>query len=189
MDSLRPLQEEQITYTVQPEQPWLLTNGDKTQDHHLMTLTPSWSAEIWERYLTWFETPRSESLISSRRYDQICEESAESIFEFAQSNAEDELKNRVAQYLAELTGQQRQVIELIFWEGRSERFVAHQLGIKQQAVNRLKRRALKKISHLAKGGVSSRIMRGEISLLHAETGDTNGKKVFVLAEGNFPKAG
>lgn len=187
--SCNPVQQDQMEYTVQTERPWLLENGDRTPDDHLKTLTPYWSAEIWESYLTWFETPRPESLIAPWRYDQICEESTESIFEFAQSNADDELKNRVAQYLAELTKQQRQVIEMIFWEGRSERFVAQSLGINHKSVHRLKLRALKKITHLLKGGPSSRLMRGEISPFSTETGDANGKQVLVLAEGTLPKAG
>lgn len=174
---------------VQPERPWLLADGKITPDEHLKTLTPFWSVETWERYLAWYETPRSESLIPSWKYDQICEESTESIFEFAQSNADDDLKNRVESYLGLLTGQQRQVVEMIFWEGRSERFVAQQLGINHKSVHRLKLRALKKITHLLKGGPSSRLMRGEISLLSTETGETNGKKVFGLADGTLPQAG
>lgn len=179
----------QTEYNVQPDQPWLLADGKITPDEHLKTLTPSWSAETWERYLTWFETPRSESLLTPWRYDQICEESTESIFEFAQSNADDDLKNRVESYLRFLTGQQRQVVEMIFWEGRSERYVAQQLGINHKSVHRLKLRALKKITQLLKGGPSSRLMRREISLLSTETGDTNGKEVLDLAEGALPQAG
>lgn len=187
--SCNPVPQDQITYTVQSERPWLLENGDKTPDDHLKTLTPSWGADTWEQYLTWVEAPRSESLISPRRYDHICEESKESIFEFAQGNADDELKNRVGHYVANLTDQQREVVRMIFWENRSERSIAHHLGISQVSVHGLKRRALKKISNLAKGAIASRIVRGKISSLSAKAEDWNGKEVLVLAEGNFPKAG
>jgi RNA polymerase sigma factor (sigma-70 family) len=190
MDSSRTqLQEEQPTLHVQPEQPWLLTNGNATPEKYLRELTPNWDTETWERYLAWYEAPRSESLLPPRRYDQICEEATESIFVRAQSHADGDLRSRIGKYLATLTGQQRQVTELIFWHGRSERYVADKLGISQQSVHRLKQRSLKRIKHLLKEGVASRIMRGEVSSLSSETGDVNGKKVLDLAFGVFPQAG
>lgn len=179
----------QTEYTVQPERPWLLSDGKTTPDEHLKALTPFWSAEMWDRYLAWYETPRPESLIPPWRYDQICEENTQSIFDLAQSNAEAELKNRVESHLAQLTGQQRQVVEMIFWEGRSERYVAQQLGINQKSVHRMKLRALKKITHLLKGGLSSRVMRGEISHLSKGMGGVNGTEVLDLAEETLPQAG
>lgn len=174
---------------IDTENPWLQMNGKLTPDEYLKRLTPSWDAETWERYLAWYETPRAESLVSPRKYDQICEEATDSIFVNAQSNADDDLKNRVSVYLAGLTEQQRQVIDMIFWHGRSERFVARALGINQKSVHRLKFRALKKIGHLLKGGLTSRIMRGEISPFSTETGEVNGKKVLGLPLGDLPKAG
>lgn len=185
--SCNQIQPDQII--VQPQRPWLQMDGKVTPDEYLKTLTPGWSTETWDRYLTWFEGQGSESLISPWRYDKVCEESTESIFEFAQSNADDELRNRVAQFLAELTEQQRQVIEMIFWHGRSERYVARELGIKQVSVHGLKKRALNKISGLLKGAITSPFVRGEISPLFAETREVNGKEVLDLALGDLPKAG
>lgn len=188
MDSTCTLvQQDQIV--VQPEQPWLTANGLPTPDEHLKRLAPSWSPETWERYLSWYETPRAESLVTSRKYDQICEEAAESVFANIQSSADDDLKIQVSGYLAGLTGQQRRVIELTFWEGRSERFVARELGISQVSVHGLKKRALNKISGLIKGAITSRTMRGEISPFSTDAGEVNDKKVLDLAIGNLPKAG
>lgn len=168
MDSINtPAQiTEQQPTIVQPDAPWLLMNGNITPEEHLKTLTPSWNAETWEKYLIWFEDltgQRAESLVPSRRYDEECERQEESIFVFAQSNADDELRNFVGHYLKKLTNQQRRVIELIFWEGRSERFIAKSLGISGIAVHQMKKRALKSLSQSLRGVSSSRIMRGEIS--------------------------
>lgn len=181
------LQAEQ--FVVQPEQPWLLANGKATPEKHLRELSSSWDANTWERYLAWYETPRSESLLPPRRYDQVCEVTTETIFARAQSSAGVGLKRRVDKYLASLTGQQREVVQLIFWHGRSERYVAEKLGISQQSVHRLKQRSLKRIKHLLKEGVASRIVSGEISSLITETGEVNGEKVLDLAFGSLPQAG
>lgn len=76
---------------------------------------------------------------------------------------------------------------MIFWEGRSERYVAQSLGINQQPVNRLKKRALSKIKHLISEGVSSRIMRGEQSSL-INKGDADAE-ILLLAESHLAEAG
>lgn len=190
MDSQNQLpSEEQIKYAVQPEQPWLLENGKHTPEDQLKTLTPSWSAETWEKYLVWFENQngqRAESLISPRRYDGICATQEESIFTLSQSCADDDLRNAVGDYLKTLTEQQHRVIEMIFWEGRSERFVSQELGINRGSVHRLKQRALSKIKSLLKGGCSSRIMRGEISPL--AKGDEHEANL-LLAESRLAEAG
>lgn len=168
---------------------WLDSRGLPLTDDELRSVSRSWCAETWERYLAWYETPRAESLVTSRKYEKVCEESTESIFVNAQSNADDDLKGRISTYLEGLTEQQRRVIELTFWAGRSERYVARELGISQVSVHGLKKRALTKISGLLKGAISSRIMRREVFPLSAETGEVNGKKVLDLVFGDVPKAG
>ena len=106
---------------------------------------------------------------------------------FAQTNADDELKSVVSKFLLRLTPQQRRVIEMIFWDGRSERYVAEHLSINQKSVHRLKLRALSKIRDLLKGGLSSRIMRGETSPLINE-GGTNAEHL-SLAKSHLAEAG
>jgi RNA polymerase sigma factor (sigma-70 family) len=181
---------EQYSIIVQPEAPWLQQNGKHTPDEFLKTLTPTWSPELWEKYLIWFENhsgTRAESLVGTKKYDRACESEEESLFSaFAQSNADDELKNIIGRFLLRLTPQQRRVIEMIFWEGRSERYVAQALGINQQPVNRLKKRALSKIKDLISEGVSSRIMSGENSPLINE-GGTNAE-CLSLAKGHLAEA-
>lgn len=193
MDSeIMPAQaHEQQPIIIQAESPWLQQNGKPTPDEHLKTLTPKWSAELWERYLSWFESQtgaRAESILDSRKYDRICESEEESIFStYAQFCADDELKEKISKFLLRLTPQQQRVIEMIFWDGRSERYVAEHLSINQKSVHRLKLRALSKIKDLLKGGLSSRIMRGETSPLITE-GGTNAEHL-SLAKSHLAEAG
>jgi RNA polymerase sigma factor (sigma-70 family) len=89
------------------------------------------------------------------RYDRICESEEESIFStFAQSCADDELKEKISKFLLRLTPQQQRVIEMIFWDGRSERYVAEHMSINQKSVHRLKLRALSKIKDSYSRGAS-----------------------------------
>lgn len=193
MDSkIMPAQaHEQQSIIIQAESPWLQQNGKPTPDEYLKTLTPDWSSEVWESYLSWFETQtgaRAESLVDSKKYDRICESEEESIFSaFAQTSADDELKAIISRFLLRLTPQQRRVIEMIFWDGRSERYIAELLSINQKSVHRLKLRALSKIKDLLKGGLSSRIMRGETSPLINE-GGTNAEHL-SLAKSHLAETG
>ncbi len=165
---------EQQPIIVQEEAPWLQQNGKHTPEEYLKTLTPEWSSKTWERYLNWFENQdgtRAESIVDTKRYDTLCEEQEESIFAaHSEISADDELMETISKFLMRLTPQQRRVIELIFWNGRSEREVAQKLGISGAAVHRLKLRALNKIKQLVKGVSSSRIMKGENSPIINEGG-------------------
>jgi hypothetical protein len=189
MDSNKmPAQAIEQMLIAKAEAPWLLENGKVTPEAHLRTLTPYWNAETWEKYLTWFESKegqRAESLVPPRRYVEMCESQQDSIFVFAQSNADDDLRALVSEYLLTLTEQQRRVIEIIFWDGRSERFVSQALGINRGSVHRLKIRATNKIKDLLKGGCSSRIMKGENSPI--QKGGSNEVRL-QLAHGSMPEA-
>ena len=178
--------DDQNEIIVQSKQPWLLLNGNTTPDEHLKKLTPKWDEATWERYLEWYDVPRPESLVRPRTYKKISEAADESLFVHSQSNADDELKARVTSFLSKLTDQQRTVINLIFWEGRSERETAELLKINHKSVHRLKVRALKKIKGLLVGGPGLRIMKGKVNFVPSTTGVKNG--AIDLAEGTIPKA-
>lgn len=154
---------EQQPIIVQSEAPWFQMNGEVTPTEYLKTLTSSWDAQTWERYLSWFEersSRTSETLLPPRKYDKLCDELEESIFVNSESGADKDLRARVAEYLLTLTDHQRRILELIFWDGRSERYVAQQLGIKQSTVHTLKKRAFKKIRALIEGVCRLPYMRG-----------------------------
>lgn len=154
---------EQTPIIVQPDAPWYQVDGKITPDAHLKMLTPSWDTKTWEKYLSWLdkiESRTNETLLHPRKYDELCDETKESIFVNAESGADDDLRKFVAKYLMRLTPQQRRVLELIFWEGQSERDVAELLGIKQQSVHDVKKRAFNKIRGLIEGHCRLPYMRG-----------------------------
>ena len=168
MDSIKMSAQanEQNNIIVQPDAPWYQLNGDATPDEHLKMLTPSWDAKTWEKYLSWLDSHNpqtTETLLPPKKYDELCDQTEESIFVNAESGADSDLRSFVAKYLMQLTPQQRRVLEMIFWEGRSERFVADSLGIKQPAVHAIKKRAFNKIRKLIEGGYRLPYMRGLIS--------------------------
>lgn len=191
MDSINtPVQiTEQQPIIFQPDAPWLLMDGKYTPDEHLKTLTPSRDMQTWEKYVSWLEKnePRTdETLLPPKKYDELCDQTEESIFVNAESGADNDLRNFVAKYLMHLTPQQRRVLELIFWEGQSERDVADLLGVKQQSVHDAKKRAFKKIRGLIEGHCRLPYMRGLISS-HVQGGTH--ERTHWLAEVDLDKAG
>lgn len=191
MDSINtPAQiTEQEPIIVRPDAPWYLVDGKHTPDEHLKTLTLSWDIQTWGKYLSWLdanELQTSETLLHPRKYDELCDETEESIFVNAESGADDDLRSLVARYLMHLTPQQRRVLEMIFWEGRSERFVADALGIKQPTVNAIKKRAFNKIRSLIEGGYRLPYMRG-LNSSRVQGGTDEG--IHWLAEVDLAEAG
>lgn len=170
---------EQEEIIVQPKAPWLQTNGQHTPDEHLKMLTPSWSAATWEKYLKWYEDlegQRAESVVPPKKYDDICNNLEESIFVYAESSSNQDLRELVGEYLKSLSNKQQLVLNMIFWKGRSERYVAKSLKMDPASVHRTKIRALNKIKDLAKKVSSSRIMRGEDFIFLISKGEENGKQ-------------
>lgn len=191
MDSINtPAQfNEQEPIIVQPDAPWYLMNGKITPDEHLKNLTPSWDAGTWEQYLSWLDTNDHrtvETLLLPRKYDELCDKTEEPIFVNAESGACDDLRNLVAGYLTKLTLQQRRVLEMIFWEGRSERYVATKLSINPTTVHRLKKRAFNKIKQLLQGGQRLPYMRG-LNSSQVQGGADEG--THCLAEVDLAEAG
>ncbi|MFN8789984.1 MAG: RNA polymerase sigma factor [Bdellovibrionales bacterium] len=167
MESIKTqVQTNGLTSNVKSEAPWLMPNGKPTPDDILKNLTPHWDAVTWEKYLQWldfYEDRTSETLAAPYLYDKLCEEMVESVFSFSENCAEHDLRGYVAGFLQKLTTKQRRVLEMIFWEGRSERYVAQHLSISHGSVHRLKSRALSKIKELIVEGMRHPYVRGENS--------------------------
>ncbi|MFA0746298.1 sigma-70 family RNA polymerase sigma factor [Fervidibacter sp.] len=53
--------------------------------------------------------------------------------------------------LERLSERERQVINRLYWDGRTEAEIAHELGISQQAVSKIKQKAIQKLRELLKG--------------------------------------
>lgn len=114
-------------------------------DLELQEISRDWTPEKWERYLKKFEGALKEELLPVRHYDRIAEESEVSIFQDAQVPASPAIIERVRLALEDLTERQRQVVELIFLQAKSERETAQELGIDRSSVRKHKRKGLKNL--------------------------------------------
>jgi RNA polymerase sigma factor (sigma-70 family) len=176
--------------SVSYETPWLDSRGFPLYDEELKAISKSWDADTWERYLIWYEMPLKESQVHPREYIDIAERQSESIFAQAQGTSESLTQNLICLAIDDLPPRQREVINLAYWNGRSERAIAFELRISRTAVKKLKAKGLKRISVSLRGGLPTfPLMRGEIHPLQQPTGGTDDKNVLELAQGTISKAG
>jgi RNA polymerase sigma factor (sigma-70 family) len=80
------------------------------------------------------------------------DESAEVCEEVATEGLEREWRRYLIFWALErLSERERQVINRLYWDGRTEAEIAHELGISQQAVSKIKRKAIQKLRELLEG--------------------------------------
>jgi len=80
------------------------------------------------------------------------DESAEVCEEVATEGLEREWRRcLICWALERLSERERQVINRLYWDGRTESEIAHELGISQQAVSKIKQKAIQKLRELLKG--------------------------------------
>ena len=131
-----------------PRFPWLDPRGFPLSDEDLKVVSSFWNNKTWERYLSSLDGSQTQSLIEPWRYDQLAKEMEHSIFDDGTiSDAQIELGKLFAA-LEELTEQQRKVIQMFYFDEKSEREISRALRIDKAAVHRHKTRALKKIKEL-----------------------------------------
>lgn len=105
------------------------------------TLSKNWSKNDWEMYLQSIEVGRTELLITPKVYDKIS--TAETVY-WNQScdELDPEVKARLKTAFNKLSGKQKTVLKMIFWEGLSERKVAKKIGVTRNAIVERKKQAL-----------------------------------------------
>lgn len=129
-----------------PKRPWLCKRGFALPDEQLKLISKTWDHDTWERYLKWIETPRKESLVTHKKFKQLLKNY--SLAELHEESELDEtLHNLLTYALNSLTPKQLEVITLIFWEGRTLRYIAEQMGIHWTSVRETRDQALKKIKN------------------------------------------
>ncbi len=125
----------------------------------------TWTKEKWEDYLSSLEVERTESLIDPFKLEEFKEE--DSLFHFEKDEG-DHLEDVVSlkRALKSLTFKQKSVIQMVFYEGLTEREISKKLNISSSAVNKRKRKAIQSLRrNLTPMGVSaSPIVRGKFSM-------------------------
>ncbi|MFZ8854185.1 MAG: sigma-70 family RNA polymerase sigma factor [Armatimonadota bacterium] len=53
--------------------------------------------------------------------------------------------------MRQLSERERQVVKQLYWDEWTEAEIAHELGISQQAVSKIKQKAIQKLKELLKG--------------------------------------
>lgn len=154
--------------------PWTDSKGRMLSDDNLRIKSKGWSAEIWEEYLTTIEAKSSGRTYKPEIYEGFCEELMESIFSVVTNEDSSILKNKIEDAMSELPKRQQEVLQLLFWEGKSQNQIAKDWGVQQSSVFNLKERALNNLRismESLQGAVNSRFMRGqENSRYHGSDG-------------------
>lgn len=168
--------------------PWLNSKGQMLSDKKLKTISRQWDQETWEKYLNYFDGTLSEQQFHPNAYDEMSEKMEKSCWELTQSDADRDSKSLVNSLFKELSTHQRKILKMIFWDGRSERFVARELKLSRSTVKVIKRRALKRLNALLRSEVSpiSPLMRGKD--FSNATGSKNAKSK-TASENQLPKVG
>jgi RNA polymerase sigma factor (sigma-70 family) len=80
------------------------------------------------------------------------DESAEVCEEVVTESLEQEWRRYLICWALErLSERERQVVKQLYWDGRTEAEIAHELGISQQAVSKIKQKAIQKLRELLEG--------------------------------------
>lgn len=143
--------------------PWLNSKGQMLSDKKLKEISPRWDQDTWEKYLNYLDGTLSEQQFHPNAYEDMSEKMEKSCWELTQSDADRDSKSLVNSLFRELSTHQRKILKMIFWEGRSERFVARELKLSRSTIKVIKRRALKRLNALLRSEVSpiSPLMRGK----------------------------
>lgn len=133
--------------------PWTDLEGKVLSDKQLREVSRSWDQATWDQFLT--ETVEGsasyqrEELISSYCYDQVLDETAETIWECSTSPEIEDLCELVRRLCRDyLTPKQQYIIRMTFWDCFSIRQIAEVMNVTHSTVVDQKKAALKKIKHL-----------------------------------------
>lgn len=128
------------------KKPWLNENGVRRSDEEIRRLAEKWGDKTWEDFLKdTVEKPLSDTLIAGFDYETIEAKVRETYQGMVSTNFRPDLSGLVEMLLRHLTIRERKVIQEIFWFGKSQHEVAHELHLTRSAVRNYQNRALKKM--------------------------------------------
>ncbi len=167
--------------------PWLNKKGHKLTDCELKEISKNWDEIMWSSYLDSLDGTLSDRQIHPNEYEYLAERMSVTCWEYSQTDADDDTKKYVGRLLRQLSPQQQKIINMIFWEGRSERYIAEKLNIGRTTVQKAKKRALDKMSVILTDMPSiSPLVRGE--KFPITKGAMDDKGVLRLAKEHISKA-
>lgn len=162
MDSINHSASIEASISVHAEKPWLNEKGHTLCEHDLREVSKNWDQTTWERYLNSLDGTLSDQQLKPYEYDHLAENAETTCWDLSQSSADDETKKFIENLLRHLTPQQQRIIQMNFWEGRSERYIANELRISRSTIYVLKKRILRKLARHLKGvSAISPLVKGE----------------------------
>lgn len=152
-------------------QPWTDPDGNILDLAEIKRKSVSWTPDIWSAYLDTVDQPLKESQIS--KFDEAASSLAESVFVHSQSNASEEIKKLLQQVILTLNDQQREVVEQLFFNSRTQREVALGMSISQSRVRDLKHAALKNLKTFFQGALTFPIVTDQTKTMEMKNVKTN----------------
>ena len=131
--------------------PWLDKNGTPKSDEEIKKVSPFWSKGTWEDYLSTLDKQQEEYLFNNPKAVENL--SAKECAKFIMSidmakKGLDRIKILAKICLHELSQRELEVLKKIFFEKKSERQIAKELGISRNSIKTLKYRGIRKIKQL-----------------------------------------
>lgn len=162
MDSINHVASNEARTSVHSEKPWLNEKGHVLSERDLKEASKGWDQETWEKYLNSLDGTLSEQQLKPYEYDYLAENAELTCWDLSQTSADNEVKAFVANLLKNLTPRQQRIIQMNFWEGRSEHYIAEELRISRSTIYVLKKRILRKLARQLKGvSAISPLVKGE----------------------------
>jgi DNA-directed RNA polymerase specialized sigma subunit len=142
--------------------PWLTASDVELPTSELKEVSKSWNEQTWNDYLNWFQSGCSEKLVSKKVYDVISEELEKNVFENFGYKTCPKLQSFCDRLLSILPVNQQYILRAIFFDGKSQVVVAHEINKTRACVSQNKLKALRtlKREHDGKMVYARQYMRG-----------------------------
>lgn len=126
--------------------PWTDNRKRELPTEELKEISKSWSLKTWQNYADSLDYPVGGLQLSHHAFKKISKKLSVSIFElYAQQPASTELQNFVQALLGILSKRERQIIELIYFEGESTEEVAARFDVSKATIHIHKKNAISKL--------------------------------------------
>jgi RNA polymerase sigma factor (sigma-70 family) len=125
---------------------WLDNRKRELPTEELKEISKSWSLKTWKDYAYSLDHPASGLQLAGRGFKKISSNLSKSIFDiYSQRPACGDLQAFIQGLLGLLSKRERQIIELIFFEGRSTEEVAAKFEVSKSTIQHHKKNAISKL--------------------------------------------
>lgn len=126
--------------------PWLDHRGRELPTAHLREISKSWDLQTWKRYGDSLELQAEGKSLRPGEFRKLEDQQTKNIFSINDERTTGStLTQRVTEALKCLSLRQRQVIEQIFYHGKSTEETARELGLSKTTVHEHKKHAISKL--------------------------------------------